>query len=390
MHVKKLRLLTPGPTPLYPPAVRAMAGADIHHRTEDFRVLSKQLAVDLKYFMGTANDVAIFTSSGTGAMEAAVSNLFSKGDKVIVATAGKFGERWVQITKAYGLDVAVIEEPYGDVVAPERVAEALRADPGVQGVFVQATESSTGVSHDVKSMAEAVRSSEAIFVVDAITGLGTSHLDIDGWGLDVVIGGSQKAVMIPPGLAFAAVSPKAWKRREKATQSYYYFDLYKHAQASEKGESPFTPATSLLLGLAEALRYVRELGRENLIENAQLLARATREAAAALGLELYARRNPAGAVTAILPPKGIDSGQIVKAYRERFGAIIANGQGSMKGEIFRIAHLGYFDFADLFAVIAELEVILHSLGQPVEFGSGVRAVQQVYVEAAKLNPVAVG
>jgi aspartate aminotransferase-like enzyme len=316
--------------------------------------------------------------------------LFSKGDRVIVATSGKFGERWVQIAKAFGLVVTVIEEPYGEVVAPERVAEALRADSSVQGVFVQATESSTGVSHDVKSMAAAVSASDAIFVVDAITGLGTSHLDIDGWGLDVVIGGSQKAVMIPPGLAFASVSAKAWKRRETAKQSYFYLDLYKHAQASEKGESPFTPATSLLLGLAEVLRYIRELGRENLIENAQLLARATREAAEALELELFARRNSSGAVTAIRPPKGIDSGQIVKAYRERFGAIIANGQGSMKGEIFRIAHLGYFDFADLFAVIAELEVILHSLGRPVEFGSGVRAVQQVYVEAAKLNPVAVG
>jgi aspartate aminotransferase-like enzyme len=390
MYIKKLRLLTPGPTPLYPPAVRAMAGADIHHRTEDFRRLSKQLAVDLKYFMGTSNDVAVFTSSGTGAMEASVSNLFAKGDKVVVATAGKFGERWAQIAKAYGLDVTLLEEPYGEAVAPERVADALKADPAIQGVFVQATETSTGVSHDVKAMAEAVRGTGAIFVVDAITGLGTSHLDIDGWGLDVVVGGSQKAVMIPPGLAFASVSQKAWQRREKAKQPFYYLDLYKHAQASEQGESPFTPATSLILGLAEVLRYIRELGRENLIENAQLLARATREAAVALGLELFAKRNPSGAVTSIRSPKGIDSGQIVKAYRERFGAIIANGQGSMKGEIFRIAHLGYFDFADLFAVIAELEVILHSLGQPVEFGVGVRAVQQVYAEAAKLNPVAVG
>jgi aspartate aminotransferase-like enzyme len=323
-------------------------------------------------------------------MEASVSNLFSKGDKVIVATAGKFGERWVQIAKAFELDVTVLDEPYGDAVAPERVAEALKADPAVQGVFVQATESSTGVSHDVKAMAEAVRATNAIFIVDAITGLGTSHLDIDGWGLDVVVGGSQKAVMIPPGLAFASVSKKAWQRREKAKQPFYYLDLFKHAQASEQGESPFTPATSLMLGLAEVLRYIRELGPDNLVENAQLLARATREAAGALGLELFARRNPSGAVTSIRPPKGIDSGQIVKAYRERFGAIIANGQGSMKGEIFRIAHLGYFDFPDLFAVIAELEVILHSLGQPVEFGRGVRAVQQVYTEAAKLNPVAVG
>jgi len=389
MHIRKLRLLTPGPTPLYPPAVRAMAGADIHHRTEDFRKLYKQVLSDLQYFMGTRNDVMVFTSSGSGAMESAVSNLFSPGDKVLVCTAGKFGERWVEMTKAFKLEAKVLEAPYGDAVAPERVAEALRADPGIQGVFVQATESSTGVAHDVEAMAEATRPTGAIFVVDAITGLGTSHLDIDGWGLDVVIGGSQKAAMIPPGLAFLSVSPKAWERAETAKQSYFYFDLAKHQKGGEKGESPWTPATSLLLGLAETMRYIRELGRENLIENAQLLARATREAALALGLELFASATPAAAVTSICPPKGLDSGEIVKQFRSRFGAIIANGQGSMKGQIFRIAHLGYFDFADLFAVVAELEVILHALDRPVEFGTGVRRVQQVYAEAAKLTPVKV-
>jgi aspartate aminotransferase-like enzyme len=238
-------------------------------------------------------------------------------------------------------------------------------------------------------MAALVRPTDAILVVDAITGLGTSHLDIDGWGIDVLIGGSQKAVMIPPGLAFLSISDKAWKRREKARQPYFYFDILKHKQTGDKGESPWTPATSLVLGLAEALKYIREIGPQNLIENAQLLAEATRQAARALDLELFAKSSPAGAVTSICAPKGMDSSEIVKQFRNRFGAIIANGQGSMKGQIFRIAHLGYFDFADLFAVIAELEIILHSLGRPVSFGSGVRAVQQVYVEAAKLNPVAV-
>jgi aspartate aminotransferase-like enzyme len=307
----------------------------------------------------------------------------------LVCTAGKFGERWVELANAFGLEATVLESPYGDAVSPERVAEALKAEPGIQGVFVQASESSTGVSHDVKAMAEAVRKTDAIFVVDAITGLGTSHLDIDGWGLDVVIGGSQKALMIPPGLAFLSVSAKAWKRAGSAKRPYYYFDLAKHKKGGEKGETPWTPATSLLLGLAETLRYVREVGRENLIENAQLLARATREAAAGLGLELFATATPSSAVTSIRPPKGVNSGEIVKQFKSRFGAIIANGQGSMKGEIFRIAHLGYFDFADLFAVIAELEVILHSLDQPVEFGAGVRRVQQVYIEAAKLTPAKV-
>ena len=384
MHIRKLRLLTPGPTPLYPPAVRAMAGADIHHRTEDFRELYKQVLTDLQYFMGTSNDVMLFTSSGTGAMESAVSNLFTSGDRVLVVVAGKFGERWEQITRAFGLDVQVLKAPYGESVAPERIAEALAADSAIQGVFVQATESSTGVSHDVKSMAEAVGKTDAISVVDAITGLGTSHLDIDGWGLDVVIGGSQKAAMIPPGLAFLSLSAKAWARIEPRRPTYYYFDLLKHKKGGEKGESPWTPATSLLLGLAETMRYIREVGRDNLIENAQLLARATREAAVALDLELFAKGIPAGAVTSIRAPEGVSSNDIVKQFKTRFGAIIANGQGSMKGEIFRFAHLGYFDFADLFGVVAELEIILRSLGRDVEFGRGVRKVQEVYAEAAGL------
>ena len=381
MHVKKLHLLTPGPTPLYPPAVRAMADADIHHRTADFRELYKRVLANLKHFMGTANDVVLFAASGTGAMEAAVSNLFSPGDKVLVATAGKFGERWVQITKAFGLDVTVLEAPYGNAVPPQRLADALKTNP-VQGVFVQATESSTGVSHDVKAMAEAVADTDAILIADAITGLGTSQLDIDGWGIDVAIGGSQKATMIPPGLAFAALSAKAWARCESPKQGYFYFDLQKHRVAGETGESPYTPATSLMLGLNETLCYIREVGPANLVENAQLLARATREAAVALGLELFAKATPAGAVTAIRSPGGVDSGEIVKQFRDRFGSVIANGQGSMKGQIFRIAHLGYFDFADLFGVIAGLEIILESLGQPVEFGAGVSAVQRVYREAA--------
>ena len=384
MHIRKLRLLTPGPTPLYPPAVRAMAGADIHHRTEDFRQLYRQVIADLQYFMGTAHDVVVFTASGTGAMEGAVSNLFSAGDKVLVVSAGKFGERWVELAGAFGLRATVLEAPYGDAVTPERVADTLRAEPGLQGVFVQATESSTGVSHDIRAMARTVRATDAILVVDAITGLGTSDLDIDGWGLDVVIGGSQKAAMIPPGLAFLSVSPKAWKRAEPRRSPYFYFDLRKHKTTGDKGESPWTPATSLLLGLAETLRYIREVGRENLIENAQLLARACREAATGLGLELFARATPAGAVTSILAPEGIDSSDIVKQFKHRFGAIIANGQDSMKGKIFRVAHLGYFDFHDLFAVIAELELILRALGHPVEFGAGVRRAQQVYADAAGL------
>ena len=381
MHVRKSRLLTPGPTPLFPPAVRAMAGADLHHRTKDFRDVYSGVIEDLHYFMGTRNGIALFASSGSGAMEAAVSNLFSAGDRVIVCSAGKFGERWEQITKAYGLDVEVLRKPYGESISTEELETALQAHPDTQGVFVQATESSTGISHDVERMARIVGQSQAVFVVDAITGLGSSMIEIDAWGLDVVIGGSQKALMVPPGLAYCSVSEKAMSRASSASSPYFYFDLRKHIEAGPKGDSPWTPASSLILGLGEVLRYIREVGRENLIENAQMLARATRAAAAVLGLELFAKNSiPAGAVTAIRSPKDLDSGEIVRGYKDRFDAVIANGQGTMKGKIFRFAHLGYFDFHDLFATVAELEIILHSLGRAVEFGSGVRAAQAAYLE----------
>lgn len=387
MHVRKSRLLTPGPTPLLPAAVQAMAGADLHHRTKDFRSVYSQVIDDLHYFMGTRNGIALFASSGSGAMEAAVSNLFSAGEKAIVCSAGKFGERWVQITKRYGLETVVLTKPYGEAVTPDELDAALRQHPDARGVFVQATESSTGVSHDIEAMARSVASTDAVFVVDAITGLGSSAIAIDEWGLDVVIGGSQKALMIPPGLAYCAVSEKALRRAETATNPYFYFDLRKHIEAGPDGDSPWTPASSLILGLAEVLRYIRELGRERLIENAQMLALGAREAAEALNLELFARNAiPAGAVTSILAPPGIDSGDIVRGYKERFESVIANGQGTMKGRIFRFAHLGYFDFHDLFATIAELEIILHCLGRTVEFGAGVQAVQSVYLQALGPDP----
>lgn len=385
MHVHKTRLLTPGPTPLYPPALHAMMGADIHHRTEDFRTVYRATLSGLKEVMGTSNDVLALTSSGTGAMESAVSNLFSRGDKVIVCSAGKFGERWVEMAKAFGLEATVLKAEYGDAVRPEQVEAALAAEPGVSGVFIQASETSTGVAHDIRAMGLAIAKTDAIFVVDAITGLGTMPLDIDGWGLDVVVGGSQKAFMIPPGLAFLSISPKAWKFAETSNLPHYYFDLKKEKKNADKGESSWTPSTALILGLHEALKYVKSLGMAKLVENAQLLARAARAAAAELGLSLFAPEFPASSVTAIKAPEGWDSGLIVKEFRNRFGAIIANGQGSMKGKIFRIAHLGYFDFADLFAVIAELEIILAANGHEVKFGSGVAAVQRVYAEAALAN-----
>jgi aspartate aminotransferase-like enzyme len=380
MHIKKQRLLTPGPTPLYPPALHAMMASDIHHRTEDFRKVYRSCLSDLKEVIGTSHDLLMFAASGTGAMDASVSNLFSRGDKVIVCVAGKFGERWAEIAKAYGLDANVLTVPYGSVVTPEQVAAALAAEPATKGVFVQASETSTGAMHDVRAMAAAIAKTDAIFVVDAITGFGTMPLDIDGWGLDVAIGGSQKAFMIPPGLAFMAISPKAWKLGETSTLPHYYFNLKKEKKSGDAGESSWTPSTSLILAMAEALRYIKQLGMPKLIENAQLLATATRAAVQKLGLELFAA-SPGSSVTAVKAPAGLDSGVIVKEFRNRFGAIIANGQGTMKGKIFRIAHLGYFDFADLFAVIAGLEIILKANGLPVEYGTGVAAVQEIYQQA---------
>ncbi len=379
MYLRKQRLLTPGPTPLHPRALQAMMGADVHHRTDEFRTLYLAVLADLKEVLGTTHDVLILTASGTGAMEASVANCFSPNDRVIVCSAGKFGERWVELARAFGLDVLVLSAPYGDAVTPAALAAALAANPEVKGVFVQASESSTGSIHNVRAMGEIVRRTGALFIVDAITGIGTMPLDIHGWGLDIVIGGSQKAFMIPPGLAFLAVSNKAWTQMETARLPRYYFDLRRERKNAAKGESAWTPATSLILGLADVLRSIKTMGMEKLIANAQMLAEATRHACAALGLELFAPSHPGAAVTAIKAPRGMDSAVIVNEFRERFGSVIANGQGEMKGKIFRIAHLGYFDAVDLFGVLAQLEIILEILGVPVQRGAGVAAAEQVFI-----------
>jgi len=382
MYIKKNRLLTPGPTPLLPQALHAMMGSDIHHRTEDFRKVYKSVLAGLKEVMQTKNDVIVLVASGSGAMEASIQNCFSCGEEVLVCCAGKFGERWTALTKAFGLKPTVIEQPYGSVVTPEQVAQALNANPNIRGVFVQASETSTGAAHDIEGMAKVIRNYDALFVIDAITGMGTMPLKIDEWGLDIVIGGSQKAFMIPPGLAFLSVSERAWKRMDTSMNARFYFDLKRERKNALNGESAWTPAVSLVLALDEALKYIKNLGMDNLIKNAQMLATATRAAATALGLKVFSANNPGSSVTAICPPPGMDSSVIVKDFRTRFGSIIANGQGSMKGQIFRVAHLGYFDFADLFAMVAELEIILAANGHPVVFGTGVAAVQNVYAAAA--------
>ena len=378
--IVKERLYTPGPTPLLMEAQARTLTATLHHRTEGFRKLMKETLENLRYYFNTKNDVLIFASSGTGAMEGAVSNLLSPGERVLVGTAGKFGERWAALAKAFGIESVTVEVPYGQTLPIDQMTARLKSDGPFRAVFIQATESSTGVRHDVEKLAAAVREyPETCLVVDAITGLGTTDLRPDEWGLDVVIGGSQKATMIPPGLAFASVSDKAWKMIEKAKLPRYYFDYAKERKNLAQGESSFTPATTLVVALHTALNYIRELGRENLVANAALLAEAARASAQALGLKLFAVSNPANAVTAIYAPEGMDSGAIVKDIRTRFGAIITNGQGTMKGKIFRLAHLGYYDFLDLISVVTALEIALVKLGQKVELGAGVKAAEEIYL-----------
>ena len=287
--IRKPRLFTPGPTPLLPEAQAALAAPALHHRTKAFQAVLDRVRENLKYFFNTANDVLFFASSGTGAMEASVSNLFSPGDRVIVATAGKFGERWVELGQAFGLQVEKVEAPYGRAVSPAKIGEALEHFADVKGILWQATESSTGVRHDTEAIARlrSVRPG-VLLVVDAITGLGTTDLDVDGWELDVVIGGSQKALMVPPGLAFLSVSERAWACAQGAKLPRYYFDLRKERDAAKKHDTAYTPATSLLVGLSVALDRIHQLGRENLIRNAEVLADCTRSAAQALGLKLFA------------------------------------------------------------------------------------------------------
>ena len=390
--LRKNRLFTPGPTPLLPAAQTAMASAAMHHRTAEFRALFMRVLADMKDFIGTKNDVLVLVSSGTGVMEGAVSNLTSPGDKVLVLTAGKFGERWHDLAKAFGCAVEIVSAPYGETFALQDIEQKLT--PDVRAVYVQATESSTGARHDVEGIARLVRKAgdDTLLIVDAITGLGTTHFDVDRWGIDVIIGGSQKALMIPPGLAYCAINERAWMRMETAKSPRYYFDFRRERKAAAKGESAYTPATSLFAALAAALDFIRQMGdgnlangRSALVDNAELAAEMTRAGAKALGLKLFAPSAPAAALTAIESPAGIDSGAIIKQFRETFAAVVANGQGEMKGQLFRIAHLGYYDYLDTVGILAALEHVIASVtGRAVEYGAAVRAAQQVYAKSSKM------
>ena len=380
--MRKRYLMTPGPTPVPSEVLLAQARPMIHHRTEEFSNILAQVVEDLKYIFQTENDVVIFASSGTGAMESAVSNLFSAGDKVIVTSNGKFGDRFTQLSVAYGLEVIKLEYEWDTVIDPNDVEEELAKDAEIKGVFVTQSETSTGVLNDVKTIGKIVKGSNAVLIVDSITGVGAVELKTDEWGLDVVMTGSQKGLMLPPGLAAVSISDKAWEAASGSSLPKFYFSYKKAADSIKKAQptTPFTPPVSLIIGLSEALKMMRDEGLENLIERHSMLAEATRRGLVAMGIKLFAPSKGRGsAVTPAWVPDGIDGKALVKKMKEEQGITIAGGQDRLAGKIFRIGHLGYFDRFDILTTLAGLEMTLVELGYDFEPGSGVRAAEETFL-----------
>lgn len=374
----KRYLLAPGPTPVPPEVLLAMAQPIIHHRAPEFAELFGQVRDDLKWLFQTANDVLILASSGTGGMEGSVANFLSPGDKALTVNGGKFGERWGKLCKTFGVQVTELKVEWGQAVDPQAVADALKKDPSIKAVYVQASETSTGVAHDVRRIAEIVRSCEdTIVVVDAITALGVMDLKTDAWGLDVVITGSQKALMLPPGLAFVSVSDKAWRLAEKAKNGAFYFDFKKERQSQAKNQTAYTPAVSMILGLQQVLKMLKAEGLEAVFARQAKLAQAMREGAQAAGLSLLAEDNPSNAVTAIRSPEGVDGQAIYKNLRVQYGITAAGGQDHLKGKIFRVSHMGYMDRFDVITALAAIEMTLKGLGHPVKLGSGVARAEEL-------------
>jgi len=378
--MKKYQLMAPGPTPVPSEVLLAMAAPIIHHRTPQYEALFTEVRAALKKLFQTSAEVIPLACSGTGAMEAAVVNTLSAGDCVIVVRAGKFGDRWVDLAGAYGLQVIDLSAPFGHTVDAGRVAETLKSHPDAKAVLVQHSETSTGVLHDVRAYAAVTRQHEAILVVDAVSSLGIADLPMDAWGIDLVVSGSQKGLMLPPGLGFCALSEKAWRKTKTSTLPKFYFSLGDELKYVAKNEVRFTPAVSIVVGLREALRMVEAEGLTNVFKRHDRLARATRAGAEALGLPLFAKATPSPAVTAVVPPPGVDSEKIVAAYSQGQNITIAGGQGEMKGKLFRLGHMGYAAEFDVINALAALEQVLASIGQPVDFGSSVRAAQKIFAE----------
>ena len=373
----KTRLFTPGPVSAYPPGLSAALEANIHHRTPEFKQILTDVVDSLKRVFGNPDHCFVFASSGTGAMEAAITNFFSPGDAVLVASCGKFGERWIELTQRFGLNSYILKSNYGEPVRASEIGSYLRNNPQTKGVLIQACESSTAVQNDVEAIAKAVQDSDALLIVDAVSALATMTLSTK-LGVDVLLSGSQKALMIPPGLSFLAMTEKAWKSVESATLPRYYFDLRAARKSWEQaGQTPFTPATSLILSLQKSLQAIEQIGLERLIRLTENRARATRAGLTAMSLELFAREGPANALTAV---KFQDADRITSALKKRFGIHLAGGQGDMKGKIFRISHMGYIDHFDLLGVLSGLEFVLQDLGHPVTPGSSLQPFQKVYSE----------
>jgi serine---pyruvate transaminase len=378
--MRKNYLLTPGPTPLPPQVCEAAARPIIHHRTPQFQAVLKEAAEGLKYVFQTANDVYILTSSGTGGMEAAVSNLLSAGETALVVEAGKFGERWTELCKAYGITAEVIKVPWGKAVAASDVEKHLKANPKIKVVFATLCETSTGVATDIAALGAVVKDTAAVLVVDAISGLGAIDLQADAWHVDVVVSGSQKGLMLPPGLGFISVSPKAMKMVDASTSPRYYFDLRKARKAAASTDTPFTPAITLVIALNEALKMMKQDGLPGVFARHKKMADATRAAVQALGMTLFAPEAGSDVVTAVNVPAGIDGEKLVKTMRDSYGVTIAGGQDELKGKVFRFAHMGFIEEFDIIVGVSCLEKVLAQMGYKFTLGAGVKAAQEVFLK----------
>jgi aspartate aminotransferase-like enzyme len=385
--VKKIRLLTPGPTPVPERVSLRMAQPIIHHRSPEFEQVFGRVREGLSWLFQTRQDVVQFAASGTGAMEAALVNFLRRGDEAIVVDAGKFGERWTKLAKSYGVNAVVLKVEWGNAVDPGAVEAALREHPNAKAVFVQANESSTGAKHPIEKLARITKDRGTILVVDAISALGAFDLPFDAWGIDVMVSGSQKALALPPGLAFLAASEKAWKLSETADLPRFYFDLKRERENQRKNQTAWTPAISLVLGLDESLQMFREEGLAACFERHDRLARGARAGMQALGLELFSKA-PSAAMTTVTAPAGVDSEKLVKHLFKQYGVKLVGGQDAAKGKIFRIAHLGYFDEFDMLVVVGAIERGLHDLGAKIQLGAGLAAAQKAMAEATSDRPQA--
>ena len=381
--MRKEYMMTPGPTPVPAEILLSQARPMFHHRTPQYSELLADIEDGLKYIFETKNDVLFFASSGTGVMESSVINLLSAGDKVICCSNGKFGERLIKLNEAYGMNVVKLEYPWDRVVNPEDIKRELDNNPDTKAVYVVQSETSTGILNDVKAIGAIVKNYDAVFVVDSITGIGAVECKTDEWNLDVVMTGSQKGLMMPPGLAAVSVSDKAWAASEKSTLPKFYFSWKKAADSLHKPAptTPFTPAISLIVGLGEAIRLMRREGLENIAKRHAILAEAARTGAEAMGLKLFAPANGRGsAVTPVWVPEGVDGGKLVKLLKDEYGITVAGGQDHLKGKIFRIGHLGYFDRFDILTTLAGIEMVLAELGHPVTLGMGIQAAERVFMD----------